>query len=211
MELAIGTMRVSPKQDLGAVLVSNVMSDDTVVGRDLRVGVGRPRRALRDLVKVELAVLSRIGQADHPGGQVEVLVGARQVRLRCRHEAVRHREDLFVGIRARQRIHLVLRRHPGRVGGHELALAVVGVLRQQRLGLGAGTGRRRQLPGVAGGIELARVGQVVAPVNGGLNREDVRRVAEVGPQLGRHSFSGTNMFGNAAEYACRIGSLGSAS
>ena len=63
------------EQDLRAVLVEQCdVRGHRLVGRDLRVGVGRARRPLRGLVEVELPVVPGSDSAHHPRCQVEVLV-----------------------------------------------------------------------------------------------------------------------------------------
>ena len=160
------------------------MSFDTVGSAEISASAcSRSGRPLGCLVQVELAVVSGVGQPHHPRREVEVLVGPGDRRLRRRDEPVRDGEHLLAGIRVRERVHLILGRHAGRRGRHQLALVVVRVLGQEGLRLRAGAGGGRELPRVVGGVEGLRVGQVVAAVDGGLDGEDVRGVAQVGVQL----------------------------
>ena len=213
MELAIGTMSVSPSSTSDPCWSSSVMSFDTVaVGRDLGVGVGRTGRPLRDLVEVELAVVPRVGQPDHPGRQVEVLVESRERGLRRRDEAVRDREDLLGLARCR-------------AGSTPGTAAPCGPAWSRPAGPGccrcsapagpATAGRRRRSARAARRCWRRRRPTGWSGGSARKWRTEWRRCpagSGGAPAASAGIFdSGTNMFGKAAEYACRIGSFGSAS
>ena len=156
------------------------------VGRDLGVRVGGADRALGRLVQVELAVVARVGQAHHPRGQVEVLVGAREWSTAMPgtkpSETVK---TCWVG-----RVRVASTPGTGAPCGPGWSRpAGPGCCRCSGPG-GPGTvGRHRRSARAARRCWRSRssgVGQVVAAVDGGLDGEDVRRVAQVRLELAGH-------------------------